>query len=302
MFSFFSLYEMEHTFESYQKWFTPLKTLDTLVYLEEDSDGKMRIIKFYKQNQRVFINKIKKIQLFLTFLQQEKHIFVPQYLLEKIELKLHEQELRYCVPLTYISGVSQKKHLISSAALMGEKVAELHNAAQDFQRSIRIHHINTVLVSKIKNLILKNEQLNIKEKKNLRKKCLALQSTMSALGQDKTHYGLIHSDLHLENWVFEKEEANPIDFDYLAYGHFLTDIAIVLHDFGTNKPKLVENFLSHYQKKRALPHGFDAIMLDFKYITPLLYLNWFYAKDNELIRSNVKIKNTAMENLKILIE
>jgi Ser/Thr protein kinase RdoA (MazF antagonist) len=205
------------------------------------------------------------------------------------------------VPLTYIKGKSLKKYLIISAAMMGEKVAKLHDAAEDFDKNVRTHHINQMLVSKIRNLILKNAELNAKQKKKLKRKCLALQDAMTLLGKEKEHYGLIHSDLHIENWVFEKEEAHPIDFDELAFGHYLTDIAIVLHDFGTDKPKLNDKFLLHYQTIRPLPDNYDALMLDFQYIAPLLYLNWFYAKDNEHVRTDEKIKNVAMKNLALLV-
>jgi Ser/Thr protein kinase RdoA (MazF antagonist) len=293
---------MEHAFDAYQKWREPLKELDTLVYLEEDTDGKAQILKFYKQNKHSFINKIKQLQQFLAFLQSEKQILAPQYLVEQIELRQHENEPRYYVPLTYIKGKSLKKYLIISAAMIGEKVAKLHNAAQDFDKKVRTHQINQMLVSKIRNLILQNAELNAKQKKKLKKKCLALQNTMTLLGNEKEHYGLIHSDLHINNWVFGKEEAHPIDFDELAYGHFLTDIAIVLHDFGTDKPKLNDKFLLHYQSIRPLPDNYDVLMLDFQCIAPLLYLNWFYAKDNELVRADEKIKNVAMKNLTFLIE
>lgn len=293
---------MENAFNDYQKWRDTLKDLDTLVYLEEDTDGKAQILKYYKQNKRIFINKIKQLQQFLSFLQNEKHVLVPQYAVEKIELRQYQNEPRYFVPITYIKGKLLKKYLIISAAMIGEKVAKLHNAAEDFDKKIRTHHINQMLVSKIRNLVLNNAELNAKQKKKLKKKCLALQDAMTLMGNDKSHYGLIHSDLHIENWVFGKEEAYPIDFDELAYGHFLTDIAIILHDFGTDKPKLKDKFLQHYQMIRPLPENFDALMLDFQWIAPLLYLNWFYGKDNELIRSDEKIKSIAMRNLALLIE
>ncbi len=300
MFPFFNLYEMEHSFGHYQKWCEPLKKLDTLVYLEEDSDGKAQILKYYKPNKRIFINKIKQLQYFLAFLKNEKQIDVPQYFCEKIELRQHENEPRYFVPLTYTKGESLKKYLIVSAAMMGEKVAKLHNAASDFGKKIRTHHINQMLVSKIRNLILRSAELNAKQKKILKKKCLAIQNVMTLLGKDKEHYGLIHSDLHRDNWVFDKNEAHPIDFDELAYGHFLTDIAIILHDFGTDKPKLNAKFLEYYQSFRPLPENYEALMLDFQHIAPLLYLNWFYAKDNELVRKDEKIKVIAMKNLTLL--
>jgi Ser/Thr protein kinase RdoA (MazF antagonist) len=51
---------------------------------------------------------------------------------------------------------------------------------------------------------------------------------MRALGHDREVFGLIHTDLHLDNVIFARGQAQPIDFDDCGFGYWIYDMAVAL--------------------------------------------------------------------------
>ena len=56
----------------------------------------------------------------------------------------------------------------------------------------------------------------------------ALEAAEIAIGTDCARYGLIHGDPSFGNVLFDGELPCLIDFDDLGYGHYVSDLAIVL--------------------------------------------------------------------------
>ena len=85
---------------------------------------------------------------------------------------------------------------------------------------------------------------------------LALQGVMAELGTSPNVWGLIHSDLHLENVLFAGDEARPIDFDDCGFGHWLYDIAVTLWEWRLHErwPSFRQAYLDGYSQHRPLPH------------------------------------------------
>ena len=74
------------------------------------------------------------------------------------------------------------------------------------------------------------------------------------LGQGPETFGLVHGDLHQENYLFHQGQVRAIDFDDCGFGHYIYDIAVTLFNvrFRDNTPQLRESFLAGYRSIRPL--------------------------------------------------
>jgi len=77
-----------------------------------------------------------------------------------------------------------------------------------------------------------------------------IHTTQSALGQEA--HGLIHADLHQENFLFHNGEVRAIDFDDCGYGHHLYDLAATISEL--DDPTLRTPLLEGYRTITPLDH------------------------------------------------
>jgi Ser/Thr protein kinase RdoA (MazF antagonist) len=77
------------------------------------------------------------------------------------------------------------------------------------------------------------------------------------VGQGPETFGLIHGDLHQENYFFHQGRVRAIDFDDCGYGYYLYDMAATLSEVSwrENTPALRESFLAGYRSVRSLSAG-----------------------------------------------
>jgi Ser/Thr protein kinase RdoA (MazF antagonist) len=71
--------------------------------------------------------------------------------------------------------------------------------------------------------------------------------------------GLLHADLHYENFLFRDGRALAIDFDDCGWGNYLYDLAVPLSELEgrSNYEALRDALLDGYTRQRPLPHGYD---------------------------------------------
>jgi Ser/Thr protein kinase RdoA (MazF antagonist) len=81
-----------------------------------------------------------------------------------------------------------------------------------------------------------------------------IRAVQRSLGHGPDTFGLIHGDLHQENYLFHQGQVRAIDFDDCGYGYYLYDIAVTLFNvrFRENTPQLREGFMRGYRSIRPL--------------------------------------------------
>jgi Ser/Thr protein kinase RdoA (MazF antagonist) len=57
-----------------------------------------------------------------------------------------------------------------------------------------------------------------------------VQQAQEGLGTDQDVFGLIHADLHQENYLFQRGQVRAIDFDDCGWGHFAYDLMVALSE------------------------------------------------------------------------
>jgi Ser/Thr protein kinase RdoA (MazF antagonist) len=81
------------------------------------------------------------------------------------------------------------------------------------------------------------------------------QRSQRELGTGSDVFGLIHSDLHQENYLFHRGEVGAIDFDDCGWGHFVYDLAVASSELRHRQdhPDLLAALLRGYRGVRAFP-------------------------------------------------
>jgi Ser/Thr protein kinase RdoA (MazF antagonist) len=88
-------------------------------------------------------------------------------------------------------------------------------------------------------------------------------ATTQRLAEETSAFGLIHGDLHHENFLFDNGEARAIDFDDCGWGFSLYDLAVTLFEIE-DRPRydeLCDALLGAYATTRRLPPDY-AMRLD----------------------------------------
>jgi Ser/Thr protein kinase RdoA (MazF antagonist) len=102
------------------------------------------------------------------------------------------------------------------------------------------------------------------------------------VGQKPETFGLIHGDLHQDNYFFHQGQVRAIDFDDCGYDYYLYDLAVTLSEVNwrQNTPALRKSFLAGYRRVRSLSPGHES------------YLDTFIAlRDLQLIIAKIEMRN-----------
>lgn len=83
----------------------------------------------------------------------------------------------------------------------------------------------------------------------------AVRATTRTLADENGAFGLIHGDLHHENFLFHRGEARAIDFDDCGWGFHLYDLAVTLSELESRPryKELRDALLEAYAEIHPLP-------------------------------------------------
>ncbi len=80
-----------------------------------------------------------------------------------------------------------------------------------------------------------------------------VRQDLQELGKDSSVFGIIHRDLHLNNFLFHDGEAYAIDFETCGWGYYLFDLAVTLSSLEGHGAPVQAALLEGYQRERPLP-------------------------------------------------
>jgi Ser/Thr protein kinase RdoA (MazF antagonist) len=101
----------------------------------------------------------------------------------------------------------------------------------------------------------------------VRAECRRLQGVLADLPRTPASYGLLHTDLELDNLRWRGEEIAFLDFDEVGEGWYLYDIAKALSDLlqagETATSPRIAAFLAGYRQVRPLPDDMLSLLPEF---------------------------------------
>jgi Ser/Thr protein kinase RdoA (MazF antagonist) len=99
---------------------------------------------------------------------------------------------------------------------------------------------------------------------------------LAGLPNDREHFGLIHADLRLANFLVEGDRTAIIDFDDCGFGWYLFDLATALSflEQRPDAPELVACWLTGYRKVAEVPAVVDAEIPTLIMLRRLQLIGW----------------------------
>lgn len=183
------------------------------------------------------------------------------------------QESRLCVLLRWVSGMNKTSALTSEDLFsVGSHVARLHQHSEHyaFPEGFRRPHAydwERVFGQKSPLWSKSEDVYSQSELKVFRNAAERIDRDLRELSKERDAFGLIHTDLTPENFVFHNGEAYVIDFDSCGWGHYLYDLAVTLsalEAYGERSAEMRAAFLEGYQRERLLPEGYQKYLGAFR--------------------------------------
>ena len=132
------------------------------------------------------------------------------------------------------------------------------------------------------------------------------RSTIEQLGETSSVFGLIHADLHQDNYVFLKGEARAIDFDDCGWGHYLLDIGASLGPLVSQSHffSLRAAFLHGYRSVRNLSSECENLLTSFLIADRLKIAIWMAGRlDNPGLRDGaMKFVEDRVDQIKNMMK
>jgi Ser/Thr protein kinase RdoA (MazF antagonist) len=97
------------------------------------------------------------------------------------------------------------------------------------------------------------------------------------LGEGPEVFGLIHADLHQENYLFHHGHVGAIDFDDCGWGHFAHDLAVTLSElrWKADYEPLRAGLLRGYRAVRPFPADHERYLEILRGLRLLQLMLWF---------------------------
>ncbi len=134
-----------------------------------------------------------------------------------------------------------------------------------------------------------------------------LRETMATLGKGPDVYGMIHTDMYLENILFKAGTPRVIDFEDCGFGYWMFDIGIVLSQWlwSPEFPWIRDSFLTGYTKIRPLPNEqlrhLDLFMAA-RYADLTLWGTYFIRREPAMRVQHEEWRNKAGDDLARFVE
>jgi Ser/Thr protein kinase RdoA (MazF antagonist) len=97
------------------------------------------------------------------------------------------------------------------------------------------------------------------------------------LGAEPHTFGLIHADIHQNNYLFHDAEAQLIDFGDCGWGYYVYDLAVTIHQLRglPQLPELRAGLLAGYREVRDLSPAHETLIDAFMMLREVQDISWF---------------------------
>ncbi|WP_232695575.1 phosphotransferase enzyme family protein [Brevibacillus daliensis] len=235
----------------------PLGDFENYIF-EAERAGIKYVLRFTHSSHRTE-EEVKAEMEFLTHLANGgAHVATPilsRHNQEVETVRANDGSLFYIALFSYAPGskVDWKNNQVWNDDLFyewGKTIGQLHRLATNLPKTIaRIHGIQEEL----------NRIMLLPEDDPVKAYGLELIEKIKELPVNPESYGLIHSDIHLNNFHYDNGKLTVFDFDDTIYYHYIHDLAIVVYYSTWRSGETVEErskFARH--QLRLLKKGYET--------------------------------------------
>ena len=139
------------------------------------------------------------------------------------------------------------------------------------------------------------------EERNLYDKAEKLiKKRLIEYGKENDRYGLIHTDLNLNNVIVDGSKVQIFDFDDCGYGWFLYDMSTTLLEYEDNLEDMLESWLKGYESIRSLSQEDYKQIMTFIVLRKIVRVAWIGSHwENDTVK---KVSPTYYEHTDNLIK
>lgn len=181
-----------------------------------------------------------------------------------LEARLHDHADRWTPPPGFrrprVDTVSDAGKVASIAGSAAASLPGDHPTRDDAERCLRL--VEALISADASALIARALEL--------------VWATTRKLAQTPGSFGLVHGDLHCENFLFHDGAIRAIDFDDCGWGFYLYDLAVTLWELE-ERPQygdLRDALLEAYAADRALPDDHEVHLQALFVLRRLQMLMW----------------------------
>ncbi len=203
-------------------------------------------------------------------------------------------EQRYAGMTTWLQGTPLSQYLKTSSDAeerkrffrrIGELAAAIHNQSSRWKEPAGFERGRLDLEGLLGETphwgrFWEHTELTRAEKALLLRERERARAILIAYGTRPDNFGLIHTDLHPENIVYNGEDLAMIDFDDSAYGWHMYEIAsaLIMDRFAPDFDALREALLEGYREHRPLAEQDVELLSVFLLIRGMAIIGWFHQR------------------------
>lgn len=211
------------------------------------------------------------------------------------ELSLSGTEDRYvCTLFSFVEGEGirgiEKERLVKYQWDIGAITAKLHNHAVKWNPDNTLPRFtwdweDLFGPSSRWGEWEKNQKLSEEQRKIFARAAAIGEDRLRRYGKGKDRYGLIHSDLNINNILVENDEVRVLDFDDCGYGWFLYDLSTAVLEYDDTLPEMVEAWLAGYESVRKLSKEDKDEIETFIVLRKIIRMGWIASHaDNDTVK------------------
>lgn len=104
-------------------------------------------------------------------------------------------------------------------------------------------------------------------------------------GKTPDRYGLIHSDLNINNILVQGDEVKVLDFDDCGYGWFLFDLSTAVLEYDDTLEAMIQAWLEGYETVRPLSDADKEEIDTFVILRKIVRMGWIAThSDNDTVK------------------
>lgn len=112
-----------------------------------------------------------------------------------------------------------------------------------------------------------------------------IRRRLAVYGKNSTNYGLIHSDLNINNILEDDGEIKVLDFDDCGYGWFMYDLSTSVLEYCSNLEKMSKAWLNGYETVRKLSNSDIEEIPTFLVLRKIVRIGWIATHyDNDTVK------------------